>query len=424
MTTFWIVAALFVAGALLFLLPPLFQRAAGGKKPVRADITVSVYRDEMEELDRDLENGVISADQHRIAREELERRLLEDMSAEQGAAAAPPAASGRHAGMVVALAVPLLAVGLYLHLGNPEAITMAGQAPAHAAGHGGAGGMTAEQIQGMIQALAARLEQNPNDAEGWAMLARSYTATGRYQEASRAYGKLNELVPDNPEILADYADVLAMAQGRKLAGAPVNLIQQALKADPGHPKSLALAGSAAFEAKDYAQAVVYWKRLQELLQPGSESYRSVAAGIAEARALAGGASPQAAQAAAGSAAGAAPEAKVSGKVSGKVSLAPSLRSKVGPGDTLFIFARPAQGTKMPIAIARLEAGALPASFTLDDSSAMNPSMKMSGFQEVVVGARVSKSGNAIPQSGDLEGFSPPIKVGSSNIQVVIDKVVP
>jgi cytochrome c-type biogenesis protein CcmH len=423
MTTFWIVAALFVAGALLFVLPPLFQRGGGGKRPARGDITVSVYRDEMEELDRDLQNGLISPDQHKIAREELERRLLEDMTAEQGPAPVPSApASSRYAALALGLAVPLLAAGLYLHLGNPEAITMAGQPPAQAAGHGGpGGGMSAEQIQGMIQALAARLEQNPNDAEGWAMLARSLTATGRYQEATRAYGRLNELMPNNPEILADYADVLAMAQGRRLAGAPVNLIQQALKADPKHPKSLALAGSAAFEAKDYAQAVVYWERLQDLLQPGSESYRSVAAGVAEAKALAGGASPQAAQAAAGSAVAATP---AGANVSGKVTLAANLKDKVGPGDTLFIFARPVQGTKMPIAITRLEAGALPASFKLDDSSAMSPSLKLSGFQEVVVGARVSKSGNAIPQSGDLEGFSPPIKVGSTNIQIVIDKVVP
>lgn len=252
------------------------------------------------------------------------------------------------------------------------------------------------------------------------MLARSYTATGRFQEASRAYGKLNELVPNNPEILADYADVLAMAQGRRLAGAPVNLIQQALKADPNHPKSLALAGSAAFEAKDYAQAVGYWERLLALLQPGSESFRSVSAGVAEAKALAGGASPEAAQAATGTAMAAAPAAKVTGKVT----LSPALKGKVSPGDTLFIFARPAQGSKMPIAITRLEAGALPASFTLDDTSAMNPSLKLSGFQDVVVGARVSKSGNAIPQTGDLEGFSPPIKVGSADIQIVIDKVVP
>jgi cytochrome c-type biogenesis protein CcmH len=419
MTVFWIVAALFVAGALLFVLPPLFQRAGRGVKLARGDITVSIYRDEMVELDADLENGLISPEQHRLARDELERRLLEDMSLEpRGPAAAAPASGTRYAGVAVAVALPLLAVLGYLQVGNPAAITQSAQAPAPAEGHA-AGGITPEQIQGMVQALAARLEQNPSDAEGWAMLARSYTAMGRYQEASRAYGRLNELTPGNPEILSDYADVLAMAQGRKLAGAPVNLIQQALQADPRHPKSLALAGSAAFEAGDYPQAAAYWERLLALLQPGSESHRSVAAGIAEAKALAGGASPGAAQAAAR---GAAPAPGAN--VSGRVSLGAGLKGKVSPGDTLFIFARPAQGPKMPIAIARLDAGTLPASFTLDDSSAMSPSMKLSGFQEVVVGARVSKSGNATPQSGDLEGFSPPVRVGSGNIQIVIDKVVP
>ncbi|HEX6827467.1 MAG TPA: c-type cytochrome biogenesis protein CcmI [Burkholderiales bacterium] len=420
MTVFWIVAASFVAAALLFVLPPLFRRVATGVKPARRDITVSIYRDEMAELDADLGNGVISPDHHRVAREELERRLLEDVATDPGDRAVPAPAAGRYAGIGVGVAVPLLAVVLYLQLGNPGAITQSAQEPAPVAGHA-AGGVTAEQIQSMIQSLAARLEQNPNDAEGWAMLARSYAATGRFQEASRAYGRLNELVPDNPQILADYADVLAMAQGRQLAGAPVNLIQQALKADPNHPKSLALAGSAAFEAKDYAQAVTYWERLLALLQPGSESHRSVEAGLVEARGLAGGASPQAAQTAAVRGAQAAP---AGANVSGKVSVSAGLKGKVNPGDTVFIFARPVQGLKMPVAIARVDAGALPTSFTLDDSSAMNPSMKLSGFQEVIVGARVSKTGNAMPQSGDLEGFSSPVKVGTKNIHLVIDKVVP
>jgi cytochrome c-type biogenesis protein CcmH len=416
MTAFWIVAALFVAGALLFVLPPLLQRAARAGKPARGDITVAIYRDEMAELDADLQNGLISPEQHRVARDELERRLLEDMAMEPAGTAAPPSRT-RYAGAVVGVALPLVAVLGYLQVGNPSAITESAQPPVQAAGHA-AGGITPEQIQGVIQALAARLEQNPRDPEGWAMLARSYTAMARYQEASRAYGRLNELVPNNPQILSDYADVLAMAQGRKLAGAPVNLIQQALKADPNHPKSLALAGSAAFEASDYPQAVAYWERLLALLEPGSESHRSVSAGIAEAKGLAGGAPAQAA------ATGTVPAAAPGANVSGKVSLSASLRGRVKPGDTVFIFARPAQGPKMPVAIARLDAGALPASFTLDDSSAMNPSMRLSGFREVIVGARVSKSGNATPQSGDLEGFSAPVKVGSGNVQVVIDKVVP
>ena len=425
MTAFWIVAAFFVAGALLFLLPPLLARGAGRAKLARADITVSIYRDEMAELEADLANGVLPREQYEQARQELERRLLEDMSAGDAPAAAPAAPRApRLAGIAVGLALPLLAVGLYLQLGNPKAITEAGRAPAESP-HAG-GGMDPQQMQAMVEALAARLEQNPRDLEGWAMLARSYTALGRYQEAARAWGKVNELLPDNADVLADYADVLAMAQGRRLAGAPVNLIEQALKANPNHPKSLALAGSAAFEARDYAKAVAYWERLLGVLQPGSESYRSVSGGIAEAKALAGGATPQAARAAAQSASAqkAAPAAGGGPGVSGKVTLGAGLKGKAAPGDTLFVFARAAQGPKMPVAIARLQVKEFPVSFTLDDSSAMSPAMKLSSLPEVVVGARISKSGNATPQSGDLEGFTPPVKVGSSGVQVVIDKVVP
>lgn len=423
MTAFWIVAAFFIAGALLFMLPPLLARGTGRAKLERADITVSIYRDELAELEADLLNGVIPREQYQEARQELERRLLEDMSSEGGAPAeAPPPRAARMAGIAVGVAVPLLAVGLYLKLGNPGAITEAGIAPAespHATGQ-----MSPQQMQAMTEALAARLEQNPKDLEGWGMLARSYTTLGRYQEAARAWARINELLPNNPQVLADYADVLAMAQGRRLAGAPVNLIEQALKADPNHPKSLALAGSAAFEARDYAKAVAYWERLLNLLQPGTESYRSVSGGIAEAKALAGGATPEAAQAAAQSASSQAAAPAGGPGVSGKVTLGANLKGKAAAGDTLFIFARAAQGPKMPVAIARLQVKDFPVSFTLDDSSAMSPAMKLSSLPEVVVGARISRSGNATPQSGDLEGFTIPVKVGSSGVQVVIDKVVP
>jgi cytochrome c-type biogenesis protein CcmH len=422
MTAFWIIAACFVAGALLFVLPPLLHRGGRKSKPARQDITVSIYRDEIAELDADFNNGIITRDQYEQARQELERRLLEDVATEPGAAYPGATGGSRRTALVVGLAVPLLAAGLYLKVGNPGAITEQGRVAAgdpHQAGQ-----ITPEQIQGMIENLAARLRQNPNDAEGWAMLARSYTVTGRFQDAARAYAKLNELTPNNPQILADYADVLAMAQGRKLAGEPVNLVDRALKADPNHPKSLALAGSAAFEAKNYKQAALYWERLLKLLPPDSESYQSVANGLAEANALAAGGSPETAVQTGQTAARPAPPADAAAKVTGKVSLSPGLKERVAPGDTLFIFARAPQGPKMPLAILRLTASSLPSAFTLDDSSAMNSAMKLSNFPEVVVGARVSKSGNATPQSGDLEGFSGPVKLGASSVQVVIDKVVP
>jgi len=423
MTAFWIIAACFVAAALLFVLPPLLAKRDAKPKLARQDITVSIYRDAAAELENDLRNGTLNEDQYQQARQELERRLLEDVAAEPAAEVSGGAGVGRWAAIAVGLAVPLLAVGLYFKVGTPRALTEDVQRTAAGGGHS-QGQMSEEEIKDMAARLAARLEQNPDDAEGWGMLARTSAALGRYAEAARAYKRLTELIPGNAQLLADYADILAMAQGRRLTGEPLNIIQQALKADPKHPKALALAGTAAFEAKDYQGAVAYWERLRAELPPGSEGYQSVSGGIAEARALASGASPeQAMQAAAqASSQGAAPAAGAA-KVAGQVTLSPALKDKVAPGDTLFVFARAASGPKMPLAILRFQAKDLPTTFTLDDSTAMNAAMKISNFPEVVVGARVSKSGNATPQAGDLEGLSGPVKVGSANLEVVIDRVV-
>lgn len=421
MTAFWIVAACFLVVALLFVLPPLLAKVDRKPKIARQDITVSIYRDEAAELEDDLRNGSLSEEQYQQARQELERRLLEDVAAEPGAKV--HAGGGRWAAVAVGVAVPLLAVGLYLKVGTPTALTEEVQQAA-AGGKHSQGQLTPEQIQAMAQKLAVRLEQNPDDVEGWATLARTYAALGRYADAARAFKRLTELVPDNAQLLADYADILAMAQGRRLAGEPVNIIEQALKADPKHPKALALAGTAAFEARDYKNAVAYWERLLAELPPGSEGYQSVSAGIAEAKALASGASPeQAMQAAAQASQGSAAPAAGAAKVAGRVSLSPALKDKVAPGDTLFVFARAPSGPRMPLAILRFQAKDLPATFTLDDSTAMNAAMKLSNFPEVVVGARVSKSGSATPQAGDLEGLSGPVKVGSADLKVVIDRVV-
>ena len=423
MTAFWIIAACFLAAALLFVLPPLLAKVDRKPKLAREDITVSIYRDEAAELDDDLRNGSLSEEQYRVARQELERRLLEDVAAEPTQKPHAAVHGGRWAAVAIGVAVPILAVGLYLKVGTPKALTEEVQQAA-AGGEHSQGQLTPEQVQAMAEKLAARLEQNPDDVDGWATLARTYAALGRYADAARAFKRLTELIPNNAQLLADYADILAMAQGRRLAGEPVNIIQQALKSDPKHPKALALAGTAAFEARDFKNAVVYWERLLAELQPGTEGYQSVSGGIAEAKALASGASPeQAVQAASQAASQNAVAPAGSAKVAGQVTLSPALKDKVAPGDTLFVFARAPAGPKMPLAILRFQARDLPATFTLDDSTSMNAAMKISNFPEVVVGARVSKSGSATPQAGDLEGLSGPVKVGSADLKVVIDRVV-
>ncbi|HTE14817.1 MAG TPA: c-type cytochrome biogenesis protein CcmI [Burkholderiales bacterium] len=403
MTLFWILAALLIAGALLFVLPPLVKRST--KADVAADpnnaLNVAVYRDQLGELEADRRAGTLNDEQYERARLELERRLLDDVAADQVTAIVTRPLN-RVPAMLMGVAVPLLAVGLYFVVGTPRALApIALPADASKA-------VTPEQIEAMVAKLAERMRQSPDDPQGWAMLAKSYAVMGRFEDAVAAYGKAVERAPDNPHLLADYADALAMTRGQSLQGEPEALIMRALKIDPDNLKSLALAGTVAFDKKEYATALKYWEKLATLVPQNSEMARGVQSGIAEARGLAGGA--------------ASADGKTAG-VSGMVTLAPSLAAKVEPGDTVFIFARASEGPRMPLAILRRKVSDLPVTFTLDDSMAMSPANRLSGTPQVVIGARVSKSGNATPQPGDLQGFSKPVNHTGKNVTIVIDTEV-
>ena len=419
MIAFWAVAGLLLAGALLFIVPPLIRRAQVGAGA--RDVTVSIYRDQLAELDSDLQAGTITREHFDKGRQELEHRLLDDVpvapdeqrvQALGGARRLVPAA-------VTGIAIPVCAILLYYQLGHPEAIAPRKVA---AATQDDAHTMSPEQIALMVDRLAARLKENPNDAVGWQMLARSYNAFGRFPEAADAYKKAAALAPRDPQLLADYADTLAVANGSNLNGKPLELIQAALGLDPNHQKSLALAGTAAFNNREYAAAIAYWQRLQKTFPADSDNALAIGTSIAEARAAAGGSATPIARAPTANT-GAASAAPVS-TIAGAVSLSPALAAKALPTDTVFIFARAVNGPRMPLAIVRIQASDLPKAFSLDDSMAMAPAMKLSNFQEVMVGARVSKSGNATPQSGDLMGSIGPVKVGSRELKVVIDAVVP
>ncbi len=414
MTWFWIIAGLFLAGALLFVLPPLLRPGPKAQWVSRGAVNVSVYRDQLRELDADLQAGTLSRDRHEEARREIEHRLLEDTRETEGEPARVPP-RGRLTAVIFGLAVPLIAVGLYLAVGNPGAL-----APEGAAEGGPPHSLDERQVEAMVERLAARLQANPEDAEGWIMLARSYNALGRFQEAATAYASASARMPGNAQLLVDYADTLAMAQGRRLLGKPEILIQQALKIDPNNLKALALAGTAAFEKKNYAGAVAQWEKMLRLVPPDSDILRSVQSSIAEAQSLGkdAGVAPRAAVANPPRAAGGA-----GARVSGVVMLAPALASRIAPTDTVFIFARAVGGSRMPLAVIRKQAADLPVKYVLDDTMAMAPGMKLSSFKEVIIGARVSKTANATALSGDLEGLSAPVKVGSADIAVVIDNIV-
>ncbi len=403
MTAFWVIAVLLAAGALVFVLPPLLWRRRTAPGPANDATNVAVYRDQLRELEADLAAGTLARDQYDEARRELEARLLDDVRVSgTGARAAKP---GRMAAVAAGIAIPLVAILLYLAVGTPNALL---PQPAGGEGHG----ITRQQIEGMVDRLSARLKENPDDATGWAMLGRTYAVIDRFPEAVSAYANAVKRSPPDAQLLADYADALAMTQGRRLQGEPERIIAQALTVDPKNVKALALAGTVAFEKKDFKGAIAQWRKILEVVPPDSDMADSIRDSIADAEKLSGGTAK--AQPVPRPAAASAP-----GAISGMVRLAPALAPKVAPTDTVFVFARPADGPRMPLAVIRKQVRDLPTAFTLDDTMAMAAGMKLSDHPRVIVGARISKSGSPTPQPGDFEGLSAPVKVGDTGISVVI-----
>ena len=403
---FWLIAALLAAGALAFVLPPLLRRR-GDPDPAARDATnIALHRDQLRELETDLAAGTLGREQYDEARRDIEQRLLDDVRNGNGTRAAP--AAGRRSAMAVAAAMPVAAILLYLAVGNPAALAPgAANRDDHA--------ITREQIEGMVERLAVRMKENPDDVKGWTMLGRSYAVLDRHAEAAAAYVNAVKRSEPDAQLLADYADALAMSQGRNLKGEPERLIAQALKVDPQNVKALLLAGTVAFQDKNFKSAIAYWERILKVVPPDSDIANSVRDGIADARKFAGTAkAPPSAKPGAVAAAA---------SVSGTVRLSPGVAAKAAPDDTVFIFARPTEGPRMPLAVMRKRVRDLPAAFTLDDSMAMTPAMKLSGQRQVVVGARVSKSGTPTPQPGDLEGLSAPVKPGAAGIAVLINSEV-
>lgn len=385
---------------------------------------------QLAEIDRLIADGTLKGDAARETRDRIERQILAHVTA-GGGATAPAAAAAEEAptrpsrgllAAVVAFVVVFGAAG-YAWRGNHEAWGVGpGSAPAEGGDASNPHAAGGAQIEEMVARLVQRLKDKPDDAEGWSMLARTYTAQGKHDEALKAYKRVAELRPQDAQALADYADGLAMVNNRNLEGEPEKLIAQALKLDPSNVKALALAGTVAFMHADYKLAAAQWEKAVASSDPQSEFTKQLQGALAEARqrggmpplADAGGTAP----AATGGADGSAPAAAGSA-VSGRIELKADVRAKVSPDDTVFIFARPATGSKMPLAILRRKVSDLPMDFRLDDSQAMSPATRLSTVSEVVVGARISKSGSAMPGPGDFEALSAPVKVGASAIRLDI-----
>jgi cytochrome c-type biogenesis protein CcmH len=432
MLLFWSVATLLVAFTLGVLLWPLLRARHGAIAPDDDSAAIAVYRDQKRALDAECAAGAITPSERDATLAELARRVSEDVTVGAPAPSpAPPEGTAAPApkrawalALALILLVPAAAFTLYQRLGTPVA--------AVAATDGGTGHeMSERQIAAMVDSLAQRLKQHPDDANGWVLLAHSYQALERFPEAANAYARADALIPNNADLLADYADTLAMAQGRKLEGAPAALIQRALAIDPKHKKALALAGTVTLETHDLDASIAYWRRLAAELPAGSDEARQVADVIAEVDAAKregkGGSVAPSKRAGATAPAPPAPQGdKVAAglAITGRVDLNGALASKVALNDTVFIFARATEGPRMPLAVLRIPAKELPRDFSLDDSMSMAPGVKLSAVPSVIVEARISKSGNALPQPGDLFGRSAPLKPGVTGVRITIDQVVP
>ncbi len=393
---------------------------------------VAVLSEQLRQIDRLHEAGALTAEQHAASKAVVERKLLDALETAPSSPTPAERSSGRLAALLVAFMVAVAAGG-YALVGSPRNIESSGTASdmgsrgeAATAPHA----LDAEQIAAMTDRLVARLSTHPDDADGWSMLARSYVAMGRPSQAIAAFVKAEALRPRDPDLLADHADVLAMSRGRQLAGEPTELVRRALEIDPDNNKALALAGTAAFDRMDYGSAATYWERLAQVEPPDGPFASQVEAGIAEARRL-GKLPPSEAplsmpdsdtQAVAASGTVGVPD-RAPAQVAGTITLAAPLKSRASPDDTVFVFARAADGGRMPLAILRKQVRDLPLHFVLDDSLAMSPSANLSSANRVVVGARVSKSGNAMPQDGDLQGVTKAVAVGTTGLRIEIDHEV-
>lgn len=401
MTAFVASAALFVAVVAAILLRPLLRAPKVSAAAERRETNLAIFRDQLAELERDRAENLLAEADFIQAKAELQRRALEDVRSE-----APPAASqpARKTAFALLVALPLAAAAGYLLLGNPRGLDPM-QAQAR---------VSPQQMEEMVGKLAERLKRNPDDGEGWVMLARSYKVMGRFAEAAEAYGRAGARLDADAPLLADYAEVLSQAQGGNLSGKPSELIARALRIDPQEPQALLLAGAAASDRRDFAAAADYWARLLSQLEPGSEEAQTLEAAIAKAREIAAQPAPKADRPTAAT-------ARLS--VAGEVAIDGKLATQIKPGDVLFVFAR-AEGSRMPLAAIRATADQLPLRFRLDDSNALPGGAKLSAVDKVSVEARIARAGEAKSSSGDLYGVLAGVKVGTQDVRLRIDRVQP
>lgn len=422
MTSFSILAALMLLLAVVLLVRPLV-RSPQDSKVERKQVNLDIYRQRMVELDNDLAEGQIEQQEYQDAQQDLEKQLIVDIPEQEQQKV--DSQRSQLSLVSVLIAVPALAIGLYMYLGSPQTIDMPVATQQASAAHEGArpGDQPAPSVDEMIARLEKRLQEEPGDAKGWYLLSRAYMHTQQFEKAEKALETLTQIATNDANIWANYADIAAVNQKGSLAGKPYELTKRALAIEPKHPKALWLAGTYHFQQQSYDKAIRFWEILREQLPADSKDADMIMSSIADAQKRMGVQPTMQETQKPQQQAEVEPHAAIS--ISGRVTLDDAMQDKVSPADTVFVYARAASGPRMPLAIVRKQVSDLPFDFTLDDSMAMMPQMKLSSFDRVVVSARVSRSGNAITQSGDLISNQPELDTKDSNpLSLVIQNQVP
>jgi len=424
MILFWIIAAAMLLAALALLLPTLLRPKQFVDRDLN-QININIARQRLKELEAEYQAGQHSDAQYQQIQKDLEQQLANDLEKEQAPETAKNIQSSKLVAIGIGSIVPILAITMYTTRGNIDAMEISGpgagaDAPMNMMAQNG----TAPSIDEMIATLKEKLAEKPNNPQGWFMLARSYMALKQYPNAVKAWDELLSLIgPNDPEVLVQYADALAMTQGGRLTGKPAEQVFQALELDPNNTQGLWLAGMAMQEQKDYPAALNYWRRLEPNMDDDPESQVALRDLINHAERRLKIKETDFKSLPSIASASNKPTANSASAIRLEIDLDPSLAAKVAIEDSLFIYAKALQGPPMPLAAARKKAIDLPLSITLDDSMAMMPQMKLSSFKQVKIGARISKSGNAIGQTGDLFGEVAPVTVGqAAMVNVVIQYV--
>ncbi|GLH33390.1 MULTISPECIES: c-type cytochrome biogenesis protein CcmI [Pseudomonas] len=379
MTEFWLGAGLLLLAALGFLLIPTLRGRRQQQEEDRTALNVALYQERVAELAAQQAAGVLDDAQLANGRDEAARELLADT---EGAEAPRQGHLGKVLPLLAAVLVPVVALGLYLHFGAADKVELTQEFAA-----------APKTMEEMTTRLERAVQAQPDSAEGLYFLGRAYMAEQRPADAAKAYERAVALAGRQPELLGQWAQALYFAANKQWSAQVQALTDEALKADPNEVTSLGLRGIAAFEGERYQEAIDYWNRLLAQLPEGDASRAALQGGIDRAAERLGGNTGK-------------PETPVAARLKVRVELAPALKDKVKPDDTVFIFARATNGPPMPLAAKRVTVAQLPLEVELSDADAMMPQMKLSDFAEVQLVARVSRAGQ--PTHGEWIGQGAPL----------------